>query len=108
MSYDSQTIENVTTEEVLEDYEGWDEEVTGLLGAIKQPRKWSINIVYPSLESYARGRVALLGDAVSESVGHVQLDGSLRYAFDQLTIRHTQCCHIWEQVQNKALKTRRC
>ena len=28
--------------------------------------RWSVHVVHPSLESYAKGRVALLGDAVRD------------------------------------------
>ena len=31
----------------------------------ERPSKWSIHVLDPPLESFVRGRVALLGDAVS-------------------------------------------
>lgn len=54
-------------EEILAQYEGWGPDVVNLLKCIKQPNKWYINVVDPPLESYVKGRVALVGDAVSVS-----------------------------------------
>ena len=52
-----------STEELLETYEGFSEDVRLLLGCIASPSVWSIHAIDPPLESYVRGRVALLGDA---------------------------------------------
>ena len=35
---------------------------------MKDVSRWDINVVYPGLPSYVKGRVALLGDAVSLTV----------------------------------------
>jgi salicylate hydroxylase len=58
--------ENVKIEELLEAYPAPDysQDVRDLLRCIANPVKWYVNIVYPHLKTYAKGRVALLGDAV--------------------------------------------
>lgn len=54
----------VTEQELLQEFEGWGEDVTALLGCIRNPSKWSIHAVYPPPESYVNGNIALIGDAV--------------------------------------------
>ena len=53
---------------------GWDklalltsfcETVRALLSCIDEAARWNINVVYPFVESYVRGTVALVGDSVS-------------------------------------------
>ncbi len=58
-------VVSVTKEELLKDYEGWGSDVVGLLSCIEHPTKWYINVIDPPLETYAKGSIALLGDAVS-------------------------------------------
>ena len=60
-------VTDATTEELVRAYAGWGSEVTGLLSCVKQPSKWNINVIWPPLQSYVRGRVALMGDAVSRT-----------------------------------------
>ncbi len=60
------TVVSVPQKEVLDAYEGWGSDVLGLLGCIHNPTKWNINVGYPHLETYVNGRIALLGDAVSQ------------------------------------------
>lgn len=56
----------VTTDDLLADFPDPDfpSEIRDLLKCMENPSKWYINIVYPHLEAFAKGRVALLGDAV--------------------------------------------
>lgn len=61
---DALGVEVLTNEQLLKDFEGWGSEVTGLLSCIEEPNRWSINVVHPPLQSYAKGKIALLGDAV--------------------------------------------
>ena len=42
---------------------------------MENPKKWYINVVWPHLPSFVKGRVALVGDAVRR----VALDGTLEY-----------------------------
>jgi len=61
----------VTKEELLEQYAGWGSDVTGLLGCIQNPNKWSIHVVSPPLKSYVNKRIALLGDAAHGMLPHL-------------------------------------
>lgn len=61
----AQSVVPASMEEMLGHYEGWGSDVINLLKCIKQPSKWYINVVHPPLKSYVKGRVVLLGDAVS-------------------------------------------
>jgi len=59
-------VEVVPTDEVLQAFEGWGKDITSILQHVKEPSRWAIHTVYPPLESYVRGRVVLIGDAVSD------------------------------------------
>lgn len=59
-------VVQVLKEQMLEEYAGWGSDVTGVLSCIQNPNKWFINVIHPPLEAYAKGKVALLGDAVSD------------------------------------------
>ncbi|KAI0697527.1 FAD/NAD-P-binding domain-containing protein [Cytidiella melzeri] len=61
----------VTKEEMLKEYEGWGSDVIGILSCVEDPNKWYINVVYPPLQSYVKGKVALLGDAAHGMVPHL-------------------------------------
>ena len=54
----------MTTEQLLEAYEGFGDDALALLSCMENPSRWDLNVVYPGLPSYVKGRVALLGDAV--------------------------------------------
>ena len=58
-------VQNVPQEEMLKDFEGWGPDVQAMLKGIKSPSKWSIHALYPTINKYAEGKVALIGDAVS-------------------------------------------
>ena len=58
-------VQNVPQEEMLKDFEGWGPDVQAMLEGIKSPSKWSIHALYPPINKYAEGKVALIGDAVS-------------------------------------------
>ena len=51
-----------TTEEVLNDFEGWHADVRALFGAIAVPYKWALAL-RPTMERWSKGRCTLLGDA---------------------------------------------
>jgi salicylate hydroxylase len=51
-----------TTEEVLDDFRGWHEDVHALIRNIDVPYKWALAL-RPPMEAWSKGRVTLLGDA---------------------------------------------
>lgn len=59
-------VQNVPQEEMLRDFDGWGPEVQAMLKRIKHPSKWSIHALYPTIDKYVEGKVALIGDAVSD------------------------------------------
>ena len=64
-SHDGPWVVPATRDELLKEYEGWGSDVLKILGCIQNPSKWMIHVVNPPLQTYVKGRVALLGDAVS-------------------------------------------
>ncbi len=64
------TVIPATPQELLSEFEGWGSDVLGLLSCVQKTDKWLINVLHPELRSYTKGRVALLGDAVIESMQH--------------------------------------
>lgn len=63
------SVEVVTNEELMGHYEDFGSNIRAVLGCIDKPNKWYINVVYPHLKTYVRGKIALLGDAVREAGG---------------------------------------
>ncbi|KAI0639949.1 FAD/NAD-P-binding domain-containing protein [Trametes polyzona] len=65
-------VELSTKEELKKVYEGWGPDISILLDHMpEQPSKWSIHVVHPPLESYSKGRIALLGDAAHGMLPHM-------------------------------------
>ena len=62
--------QSASREELLKAYEGWGPEMTNLLSCVEETAKWDIDVVYPPIEAegWAKGSVAILGDAVSDMV----------------------------------------
>ncbi|TFY55993.1 hypothetical protein EVG20_g9106 [Dentipellis fragilis] len=50
-------------EEVLGHFKGWNRDAVKIIESIEQPTKWYVHGLYPPLESFVKGRVALIGDA---------------------------------------------
>lgn len=62
---DKPWVEQVPREELLAAFEGWGPDVCRLLACMPEKTlKWSVPVVHPPLEAYAKGHVAILGDAV--------------------------------------------
>ncbi|WP_430395978.1 FAD-dependent monooxygenase [Ferrovibrio sp.] len=51
-----------TTEEISNDFAGWHSTIQTLIRAIEKPYKWAL-FLHPTLQSWSKGRVTLLGDA---------------------------------------------
>ncbi|OCH96306.1 FAD/NAD(P)-binding domain-containing protein [Obba rivulosa] len=64
-------VSEVSQEELLKEYEGWGPDVINTLKCVQSPSKWSIHVVYPLLETYTKGRIALLGDAAHGMLPHL-------------------------------------
>ena len=62
-----QQLEHTSSDELLQTYADWGSEVRKLLSCGEGVTKWNINVVYPHLPSdqWTKGKVAILGDAVS-------------------------------------------
>jgi salicylate hydroxylase len=56
-----------TTEEVLDDFEGWHEDLLALFRRIDEPYKWALAL-RPTMEQWSKGRCTLLGDACHSMV----------------------------------------
>ncbi|RDX51872.1 FAD/NAD(P)-binding domain-containing protein [Lentinus brumalis] len=68
----AQWVEAVSKNVLFKEYEGWGPDVEALLKCMPdKPGKWSIHVVHPPLESYAKGRIALLGDAAHAMLPHM-------------------------------------
>ncbi|KAF7794420.1 hypothetical protein EIP86_005554 [Pleurotus ostreatoroseus] len=68
---DAPRVVPVDTETLVKEYQGWGNEVTTLLSCAKEPSKWIIDVVHPPLQSYVKGRVALLGDSAHAMLPHL-------------------------------------
>jgi len=55
-------VTDVSRDELLKQYLGWEDEVIALLECIDKPSRWAINTVKP-LSTFVSERVALIGDA---------------------------------------------
>ncbi|KAH9835875.1 uncharacterized protein C8Q71DRAFT_797371 [Rhodofomes roseus] len=71
LSPDEPWVKSVPQEEMFQVFEGCGPQVMGLLECIKEPSKWSIHVVHPHLESFVKGRVALIGDAAHGMLPHL-------------------------------------
>jgi len=55
----------VPQSELLDKYQDWGTDALKILKHVKEPNRWSMHMLHPPLESYYRGNVVLVGDAVS-------------------------------------------
>lgn len=93
-------VQSVPQEEMFKVYEGCGPQVMALLKCIKTPSKWSIHVVQPHLESFVKGRVVVIGDAVS-----MHACGSRGRLGADAIHRHMECCHTLDLAQVKVSKT---
>ncbi|OJT04462.1 Salicylate hydroxylase [Trametes pubescens] len=65
-------VEDVPRAELEKEYDGWGPDVAALLRCMpEKASRWAIHVVHPPLEGYARGRVALIGDAAHGMLPHL-------------------------------------
>ncbi|KAI0828955.1 FAD/NAD-P-binding domain-containing protein [Trametes gibbosa] len=65
-------VEDVPRSELEKAYAGWGPDVAALLRCMPaHTSRWAIHVVHPPLADYARGRVALLGDAAHAMLPHL-------------------------------------
>src|SRR5258706_13122440 len=60
-------VAQISEKKLLEEFKTWGEDAQKLIGCLRQPNRWYIHGVYPQLDTYVKGNVALLGDAVRTS-----------------------------------------
>ncbi|TFY82399.1 hypothetical protein EWM64_g1611 [Hericium alpestre] len=58
-------------EEMLNDFKEWGNDPLKLLNCIDHPNKWYLHGLYPPLESFVEGHVALVGDAAHAMLPHL-------------------------------------
>ncbi|KAI0784966.1 hypothetical protein C8Q75DRAFT_723504 [Abortiporus biennis] len=63
--------QRTTEQEILDEYQNWGEDVIRLLNRVQNPSKWMMHVVHPPLQTYVRGRIALLGDAAHAMLPHL-------------------------------------
>ncbi|KAF2229979.1 FAD/NAD(P)-binding domain-containing protein [Viridothelium virens] len=59
-----------TREEMLHDFEGWNEKLLAMLNTVKRPEKWAL-FDSQDLERFWKGKVCILGDAAHSSTPHL-------------------------------------
>ncbi|KAF8191424.1 FAD/NAD(P)-binding domain-containing protein [Mycena galopus ATCC 62051] len=63
-------VEPVPQQELLDKFDGWGPDVMAIVKHMKTPSKWSIHMLTP-LETYVRGKIALVGDAAHAMAPHL-------------------------------------
>ena len=61
---DQPTVAPSSAEEFLHTFQNFGDGVRALLSCATSTNKWYINVLYPHLPTFVKGRVALVGDAV--------------------------------------------
>jgi len=64
-------VEQSSNEALLKEYTGWGSQAITLLEHMENPSKWSIHALNPTLESYVRENVVLVGDAAHAMLPHL-------------------------------------
>jgi hypothetical protein len=91
---DEPRVMEATKAELLDKYKGWGQDALNIFGSVETSSKWSVEVVYPPLDTYVKGRVALVGDAVSSC-------GSLCQLSTDTSIRHMLWVHTLAPEQVK-------
>ncbi|GBE78862.1 6-methylsalicylic acid decarboxylase atA [Sparassis crispa] len=68
-TYHEEWVQNVSKEEIVEKYVGWEPEVQELLQCVEAPSRWAIHVM-DALPFSVANKVALLGDAVHAMMTH--------------------------------------
>ena len=93
-------VETVSQEEMFKVFEGCGPQVMALLNCIKTPSKWAIHVVQPHLDTFVKGRVAVIGDAVCLHVAQLYM----RQTEFIVAHRLMECCRTSARVQPKVSK----
>jgi len=67
-----------TTDECLQDFTGWHEDVQTLVRHIATPYKWALKVREP-MKEWVRGRIALLGDACHSTLPYLAQGASMGF-----------------------------
>lgn len=62
---------NAPASQLFEAYADWGRDIQIILSHIKDPSRWSLHAVSPSLDSYVKEKVVLIGDAAHAMVPHL-------------------------------------
>jgi len=68
---ESWVLKAATQEEMMGCYDGWGPRVLKLLSFVEKPSKWYLHALDPPLDTFVKGRVALLGDAAHSMLPHL-------------------------------------
>lgn len=94
-------VDEIAREDLQKEFEGWGNDVATLLRFMPEKTiRLSVHVVDPPLESYARGRVALLGDAVRSHEIPAAVSRDSYY-----DVRPMPCFHISELAHRKVSRT---
>ncbi|KIJ23967.1 hypothetical protein M422DRAFT_275365 [Sphaerobolus stellatus SS14] len=73
--YDGPWVTDVSPEEVISVYDGWEPDLVQLLECLEKPSRWTIHVVRP-IPFYVSGLAVLLGDAAHAMTPHQGVGGS--------------------------------
>ncbi|KIM88945.1 hypothetical protein PILCRDRAFT_245641 [Piloderma croceum F 1598] len=86
----------VSKQDLLDEFSGWGSDVMALLGCIQKPSKWSLHAVYPPLETYVSGNIALIGDSAHAMLPH--LGAGVGEGFEDVLV----LCRLLSEPQTNA------
>ena len=102
-------VDQVSRDEIQKEFEGWGPDVATLLQFMPEKTiRWNVHVVDPPLDSYAKGRVALLGDAVRIKISRPLAYGMWNPQSVNSHFRHMRWCPISELGLAKVWKTPFC